>query len=140
LHPKKRLALAPINQQILDTSAKLDSYIKDFQPWTMPEIEPWTMPETWTMPEIPYAYANQNIWAFPAQLRPRNGAGNAIGAGAAGNGQNPGQPIPQPQPPLAMHNGRRIKPVDIGRMDIICTKCSAKRFPKEADGMTAHKQ
>jgi hypothetical protein len=28
LPPKKRLALAPINQQVLDTSAKLDSYIR----------------------------------------------------------------------------------------------------------------
>jgi hypothetical protein len=79
--------------------------------------------EDYHFPQLPEGLRDQRLFAFPAQLRPRNG-----------------QPIRQPQPPLAMHNGRRIKPVDIGRMDIICTKCSAKRFPKEADGMTAHKQ
>jgi hypothetical protein len=102
LTPKKRLALAPINQQILDTSAKLDSYIKDFQPWTMPEI--------------PYAYTNQNIWAFPAQLRQRNPGGRAIVLGA---------PVYIP-PPIAKN--------DIGPMDKICIKCNARKFKGETDG------
>jgi hypothetical protein len=57
LSPNKRLASNSIEQQILETSAKLDTYIEDSHPWTLPEI--------------PFAYANQRIFAYPAQLRQR---------------------------------------------------------------------
>ena len=68
------------------------------------------------MPEIPYAFANQNIWAFPAQLRQRNPGGRAIVLGA---------PVYIP-PPIAKN--------DIGLMDKICIKCNARKFKGETDG------
>jgi hypothetical protein len=75
--------------------------------------------------QIPDGLRNQYYHVCPAILRPRNLNGAAIaGGGAVQQEDDP----PVPLPPVTL-------PVDIGRMNIICESCGAKRYPKEAKGI-----
>jgi hypothetical protein len=83
---------------------------------TSTKLDDFIKGDSFSMPEIPAGY-NAPIFAFPVQLRQRNAGGAAIVAGAAA----------YIAPPIAKN--------DIGRMEIICQYCRARKFAGETDGM-----
>jgi hypothetical protein len=106
---------ALIHSQISNCSALLEEWLTYINKLSCMDLLPEF--EEYELPDIPEGLKNQRVFVYLAQLRQRNVYGGAMVAGAHQQLPRQRQPPHLAQPPRAMHNGRPVTHVDIGRMN-----------------------